>query len=126
MKEAPPFITEGSTKEAQSQEPGKCIKERFLEDLNRILDKLPDLYAALSRAKRVQERRDANQRFNAKKEELERLVREGMKDTGTAIVIYDKLSRLLNRTRKHAPTVQFMLLNGIEQDVRHSPLGGKE
>ena len=118
MKEAPPFVKQDNTKEAQSQEPGKCIKERFARDLNKILNEWPDLVLDVNRAKRVQERRDAKQKLDAKFQELQILVREGMKTPGTGIVVYEKLNRLFHQTMKHSPSVRYLVLSGIEEKVR--------
>lgn len=92
-------------------------KEGFSEDLNRILGELFDLCLGQNRAKRVGERREADARFKLKRQELENLVREGMKDTGTALRIYDKLNRLFNQVLKHSPSVQYLVLNGIVEKV---------
>lgn len=92
-------------------------KERFSEDLNRILNKWSDLCLDWNRAKRVQEKREANERLNLKKRELEILVREIMKSPGTAIKVYEKLSRLLTQVIKHRPSVQYLVLNSIVEKI---------
>lgn len=96
---------------------GESVKERFAEDLNGILNQLFDLCLDQNRAKRVQEKREANERYNLKYQELEGLVRGLMKSPGTAIKIYEKLSRLFNQVVKHRASVQYLVLNGIMEKV---------
>lgn len=98
---------------------GKSVKgkEGFSEDLNRILEELFNLCLGQNKAKRVQEKREANGRFKLKRQELENLIREGMGSPGTAIKIYEKLNRLLNQILKHRVSVQYLVLNGIVEKI---------
>lgn len=107
-----PFVVEGSEKRESVKG-----KERFSEDLNRILSKWFDLCLDWSRAKRVGEKQEANQRLDQKKQELEDLIREGMRSPGTAIKVYEKLNRLFNQVAKHRSSVQYLILNGIVEKV---------
>jgi len=105
-----PSVVEGIKREEK-------VKEKFLEDLNRTLNELFDLCLDQNRAKRVQEKREAEERFNLKKQELETLVRGITKSSGIAIKIYEKLGRLLTRVLKHGPSVQYLVLSGIVEKV---------
>jgi len=110
----PPFGEESSEKEKRGQGVVSLDSAKgFSEDLNRTLKELFGLCLGQNRAKRVQEKREADARFNLKRQELEDLIREGMKDTGTAIKVYEKLSRLFSQVVKHRASVQYLVLNGI-------------
>jgi len=106
----PPFGEEHIEESRKSQ-------ERFSEDLNRTLKELFDLCLDQNRAKRVQEKREANERFGLKKQELENLIREVMDSPGVAIKVYDKLSRLFNQVLKHRASVQYLVLSSIVEKV---------
>lgn len=107
-----PLISKGSKKEK-----GVKGKERFSEDLNRILGELFDLCLGQNKAKRVREKREADGRFKHKRQELENFVREGMRSPGTAIKVYEKLNRLFNQVAKHRASVQYLVLNSIVEKV---------
>lgn len=103
-----PSIQKGSKKGEKVKDQEKCLK-----DLNRILNELFDLCLDQNRVKRVQEKREASERFNLKKQELENFIQEAMKSPGTGIKVYEKLNRLLNRVLKHRPSVQYLILSNI-------------
>jgi len=107
-----PSVLEGSTK-------GESVKGNgeFLNNLNRILNELFDLCLGQNRAKRVQEKREANERYKLKYQELEGLIRKVMRSPGTAIKVYEKLSRLFTQVVKHRASVQYLVLNSIVEKV---------
>ncbi len=120
-----PFVQEGS-KEGEKVKDWDTIihiqkekKERFSEDLNRTLNELFDLNLGQNRAKRVGEKREANEKYNLKYQELKGLIRGVMKSPGIGIKVYDKLSRLFTQVLKHRASVQYLVLNGIVEKVEN-------
>lgn len=117
MKQSP-FVQEGSKEgEKVKGSVGIPTKERFSEDLNRTLNELFDLNLGQNRAKRVQEKREANERYNLKYQELKGLIREVIKSPGIAVGIYEKLGRLFTQVLKHRASVQYLVLSGIVEKV---------
>jgi len=96
---------------------GESVEERFAGNLNRVLSELFDLCLDQNRAKRVREKREANERYNLKYQELEGLIREVMRSPGTAIKVYEKLGRLFTQVLKHRASVQYLVLNGVVEKI---------
>jgi len=118
-----PFVVEGSKEGEKVKDPDTIVriqkekKERFSEDLNRTLKELFDLNLGQNRAKRVQEKQEANERYNLKYQELKGLIRGIIKNPGIAVGIYEKLGRLFTQVLKHRASVQYLVLSSIVEKV---------